>query len=607
MDIHFERLTAIRAIMAARGWDALVITGSDPHASEYVAPRWKQIEWITGYDGEGDIVITPSHAGLWTDSRYFIAALAVIPQAGFELHKTRVPDEVPISQWLAETAQDSDKEVFTVAVDGRSHSASQVEAILSAFASLPEKSVRIASTPDFLDELWEDRPLVPQSPIITLGEDFTGESRISKIEWLRAWLREQRLDAILVSALDEVAWVLNVRGQDIAYNPLVMSYLIVYQDKVEWYVLKGGAPDSETRDSLAEIRADGVQVLHYDEILLTADTLGREGPLAVFADKGKLNWELAAALEESGAEVHYGASPIPLRKAVKNEVQIEGMKEAHFVDGIVMEKFLYWIEKMTAAGERITEWDAAEKLGSLRAEIPEYRGDSFETISAYGPNAALPHYVTPSSGGALLEPRGLYLCDSGGQYLFGTTDITRTVPLGPFTPLEAEDYTLVLKGHIDLCTAVFPENISGCHLDVLARNPLWRTKRNFGHGTGHGVGSFLGVHEGPQEFRCNYTNRPLLPGMTLTDEPGIYREGMHGVRHENAMLVVQDGQNDFGRWLRFEPLTLCHFDTAPVVKDLLSPEELRWLNDYNASVYARLAPYLPESVAAWLKEKTLPL
>ena len=599
MDIHYQRLQAIRAMMNARGWDALVLTGSDPHSSEYVAPRWKQVEWVTGYDGEGDIVITADHAGLWTDSRYFIAAEAVLPGSGFTLHKTRVPDEVGIPAWLAAQAAESGGDEYVVAIDGRSHSALRVGDIGDA------APVRIVSVPDILDFMWEDRPMVPQTPIITLGDDFTGESRISKIEWLRAWLRERGCDAMLIGALDEVAWMLNVRGQDIDYNPLVMSYLIVYQDKVEWYVLKGGEMDSETRDSLAELRADGVRILHYDEILPAASSLGDE--LRLFADKSTLGYELCEYLSSGGCELVWGDSPVPLRKAVKNPVQIEGMKEAHFADGLVMEKFLYWLEKMVSAGERISEGEAARKLGSLRAEIPEYRGDSFETISAYGPHAALPHYVIPEDGGAILHPSGLYLCDSGGQYLSGTTDITRTVPLGPVSRLEAEDYTLVLKGHIDLCTAIFPENISGCHLDVLARGPLWRSKRNYGHGTGHGVGSFLGVHEGPQDVRCNYRQCPLVPGMILTDEPGIYREGMHGVRHENVLLVVPAGRNEFARWYGFEPLTLCHFDTAPLLRDLLSEDEVQWINDYNAMVYSRLSGHLPAAVASWLRDKTRPI
>jgi Xaa-Pro aminopeptidase len=280
------------------------------------------------------------------------------------------------------------------------------------------------------------------------------------------------------------------------------------------------------------------------------------------------------------------------------------MREAHLEDGLAMEQFLYWLERH--AGQ-VNEWEAACELGRLRSQIPGYRGDSFETISAYGPSGALPHYVTPREGSALLEPRGLYLVDSGGQYLFGTTDITRTVPLGPCTALEVEDYTLVLRGHIDLGMAIFPRGTAGCQIDALAREPLWRARRNFGHGTGHGVGFFLGVHEGPQDIRQNFNRQPLEPGMICSDEPGLYREGMHGVRHENLVLCRAVGDNEFGSWLGFEILTLCHFDTSCLDVSLLTADERDWLNTYNERVYRELSPRLPADVAAWLRKKTLPI
>jgi len=297
-------------------------------------------------------------------------------------------------------------------------------------------------------------------------------------------------------------------------------------------------------------------------------------------------------------------SPVALRKAVKNSVELDGMREAHLEDGLAMEQFLYWISQHVG---QVNEWEAACELGRLRAAIPGYRGDSFETISAYGPSAALPHYITPKTGSALLEPRGLYLVDSGGQYLFGTTDITRMVPLGPCTPLEREDYTLVLKGHIGLAMAVFPRGTAGCQIDALAREPLWRHKRNFGHGTGHGVGFFLGVHEGPQDIRQNFNTQPLEPGMICSDEPGVYREGMHGIRHENLVLVRPVGDNEFGSFLGFETLTLCHFDTSCLEVSLLTSDEREWLNAYNQRVYNTLSSRLPAEVSAWLREKTLPV
>ena len=321
-------------------------------------------------------------------------------------------------------------------------------------------------------------------------------------------------------------------------------------------------------------------------------------------DPASLNYDLFLSLKAGRLEIVGGKSPVILRKGVKNDVEVAGMKEAHLEDGIAMERFLFWLETMLEADSTITEHDAALKLHDFRCEAEGFRGESFETISAYGPNAALPHYSTPEEGSSELRREGLYLCDSGGQYLFGTTDITRTVPLGKCTPLEMEDYTLVLKGHIDLAKAVFPKGTAGCQIDALAREPLWSSMRNFGHGTGHGVGFYLGVHEGPQDIRQNFNKQPLIAGMVTSDEPGIYREGKYGIRHENLLLCVKAGTNDFGEWLRFETLTLCHIDTSIIIKDLLDASETAWLNAYNERVFQTLSPRLPAPVAQWLRDKT---
>lgn len=587
MNIFTSRIGALREMMRSKGWDAVVITGSDPHSSEYPAERWKQVEWLCGFTGEaGDVVITADHAGLWTDSRYFIQAVRQLEGSGVELHKTRVPEEVPIPQWIAgQFEQDC-----IVAVDGFCVSAD--------FASgLPGT---VVSVPDMLSRFWTDRPPVPQTPIFTV---HAGESRQSKIGRVREFLRERRSDGILLSTLDDIAWTLNVRASDIEYNPLVISYLLITEDRTLWYVLKGEIEDELTRATVSILESEGIEVLPYTDI----DYVGEEVQGRLFIDKGSLNFDIFSALQARGNILVEGTSPTGLWKAVKNRVEIESLKEAHIKDGLAMERFLYWLEKSVEAGREIDEREASIKLGSLRAEIEEYRGDSFETISAYGPGAALPHYITPKEDAPVLKDCGLYLCDSGGQYTLGTTDITRTVPLGKCSPLEREDYTLVLKGHIALAVAVFPEGTPGCRIDALAREPLWRSKRNFGHGTGHGVGFFLGVHEGPQDIRQNLNPVALVPGMVVSDEPGIYREGLHGVRHENLLLCVADGSNDFGRWLKFEPLTLCHFDTSAVDTSLLNDDELEWLNSYNELVFRTLGPQLPHEVSGWLREKTLPL
>ena len=486
-----------------------------------------------------------------------------------------------------------------MAVDGLCQTVAAVAGLKAAFGG----AGRIVSVPDMLSPLWAGRPAIPVTPVITLGEDLTGESREAKIHWLRKWMMRQEGDAIFLTALDEIAWLLNVRGSDVDYNPVVISYLLVTMDQAYWFVRKDadGEPDEETLASFDELAADEVTLCDYAEVAAALVSFVDQDVDRIYADPATLSIHIRECLDECGYDVVEGLSPVPLRKSVKNRVEIEGMREAHLEDGLALEQFLYWLEGQVG---QVDEWEAACKLQSFRAQIPGYRGDSFETISAYGPGAALPHYVTPRTGAPVLEPRGLYLVDSGGQYLFGTTDITRTVPLGPCTALEREDYTLVMKGHIDLSMAVFPVGTCGCHLDILARNPLWQTKRNFGHGTGHGIGFFLNVHEGPQEFRQNFNAYPFVPGVINTIEPGLYRAGMHGVRHEHVVLVREDGKNDFGTWYSFETLTLCHYDTSVLVRDLLTPDEIAWLNAYNERVYRTLSPRLPADISAWLRDKT---
>lgn len=596
-NVNYARVEALRTLMQENGWDIVILTGSDPHASEYPAARWKQVEWLSGFTGEaGDIVVTRDHAGLWTDTRYFIQAVKQLEGTGIVLHKMRVPEQVPIPEWIASLEMDEP----VIAVDGLCQTVGAVETLRAAVPSAV-----VVAVPDLLSALWENRPSIPSTPIITLGEDLSGESREVRLRWLRKWLIRQGADAILLTALDEIAWLLNVRGQDIDYNPLVISYLLVTMDDAFWFVRKDAYedPDSETADSFRELRADGVTICDYTDVHFNLSSLKESGVDRICVDLSTLNVTVRGALDD-GPEVIPVTSPVSLRKAVKNSVEIDGMREAHLEDGLVMEQFLYWVSRHAGM---VNEWEAARYLGSLRAKVSGYRGDSFETISAYGPSAALPHYVTPRSGSALLEARGLYLCDSGGQYLFGTTDITRTVPLGPSTPLEREDYTLALRGHIGLAMAVFPRGTAGCQIDALAREPLWKAKRNFGHGTGHGVGFFLGVHEGPQDIRQNFNSVALEPGMICSDEPGIYREGMHGIRHENLLLCRAVGDNEFGSWLGFEPLTLCHFDTFCLEVSLLTADERDWLNAYNERVYRTLSPRLPADVAAWLRNQTLPV
>ena len=599
-NIYAQRISALRSMMSDNGWDAVVIGGSDPHSSEYPAPRWKQVEWLTGFTGEaGDVVVTADHAGLWTDSRYFIQAVEQLEETGVELHKTRLPDSVSIPDWLFEHAS-------VVAVDGLCQSVSAVQEIKAALGEEGE----VVEVPDLLECLWEGRPAVPVTPVTTLDVDcFGGIPRIDKIQWLRRWMLVEGYDRVFLSSLDEIAWMLNVRGSDIDYNPLVISYLLVSHETVKWFVRKSAAfTDPETPDSFSELKADGIEVLYYDDVFIGLSDFGEDADGGrLFVDPSTLNYNVYKYISETYEHVSCGTSPVILKKSVKVESEIESMRQTFIDDGVAMECFLHWLDEEVSMGREITEWEASEKLTWFRSQVPGYRGNSFENISAYGPSGALPHYSTPREGSAVIRPQGLYLVDSGGQYLTGTTDITRTIPMGECTLLEKEDYTLVLKGMIDLSMAVFPRGTTGHQLDALARMPLWRAQRNFGHGTGHGIGFYLCVHEGPQSIRFQYNPQPLLPGMVTSNEPALYREGLHGIRHENIILCREAGSSEFGEWLDFETLTLCHFDTAAVIPELLGPEALRWLNEYNDRVYRTLAPLLPPRTAAWLRDKTMPI
>lgn len=617
-NIYAERISRLREMMDSKGWDAVLLNASDPHCSEYPAARWKQTEWLSGFTGEAaSLVITRSHAGLWTDTRYFIQAQSQLLGTGVALHKLRVPEQVPIPQWLAMEARriSASGSVVRIALDSLCWSVAQVQEIQTAFGNrevADGMACEIVAVPDLMDSLWQDRPQVPCTPVITLDPEVSGcETRADKINTLRKSMLKNGCDNILLTSLDEIAWVLNIRASDIDYNPYCISYLLISQESVQWFSRKALSSDPDTLDSYDELAADEVQVEDYDALIPALESISPSE--SIFVDFSSLNWQVYEILcdiydSSESSLLLSGKSPVALMKAVKNPREIALLKETFIEDGLAEERFLKWLEEsVTAAsrGERppVDEWEASLKLSSLRKEIDGFRGESFENISAYGPSAALPHYVTPSEGSRKLEARGLYLVDSGGQYLTGTTDITRTVPLGPCTPLEKEDYTLVLKGMIELSMAVFPKGTAGCQIDVLAREPLWKARRNFGHGTGHGVGFYLGVHEGPQDIRQNFNSQALLPGMVTSNEPGIYREGQHGIRHENIILTVLDGTNEFGEWLCFETLTCCHIDTSAVMAEMLTQEQLKWLNDYNARVYARLSPLMDEEERLWLAEK----
>lgn len=589
-----ERLAALRRIMQREGWDAVVVPGSDPHSSEYLPARWQQRQFISGFTGSyGTVVITPSHAGLWTDTRYFIQFDKELAGTEYVLHKLRVPDAVQPWEWLGQELPEGG----VVCIDGSCMSVAEVDDYRQAIAP---RNGRLANRPDFIDELWPDRPGTPDDPIWVLDDQYTGRSAADKLAWLRRQLAGKGCDAMLVNSLDEVAWMLNIRSADIDFTPVVIAYLLVEKERATLFTNLKKTDSPAVGRHLAAI---GCEVRPYDAI---TDVIGRL-PVStkLWVDGNTLNEALYECAREQLPQTLVNApSPIRLEKGLKNDVELNGFRRAYLKDGIVQTRLFKWLEESLAAGVRLTEMDVADKQIELRRAQGEYVEESFAPISAWGENAALPHYEPTYEACSEVHAKGLFLLDSGGHYLHGSTDITRTIPLGPLTDLEREDYTLVLKGMIGLATAVFPRGTRGANIDVLARIPLWKALRNFGHGTGHGTGHVLCVHEGPQDLRQNVYDQAILPGMVTSDEPGLYREGMHGVRHENVILCRELEKNEFGDWLGFETLTCTYIDPSPVVVELLTQEERDWLNSYNEYVYIRLLPYLTDEEKRWLRGKT---
>ena len=589
-----EKIKALRQLMQTEGWGAVVISGTDPHSSEYLPKRWQVRQWVSGFTGSaGTVVVTADQAGLWTDSRYFIQAAAQLEGSGIALHKLGMPDTVDYPEWIAENLAENS----TVCVDGLCMPLATVRSMQGLFAS---KGISIVSSPDFIDALWSDRPALPDAPAFELGLEYTGRTRADKLAWLREAIAAKGCGSILLSGLDEIAWLLNIRSSDIAHTPVVIAYLWVSGERVVLYTTESKFDAVLT----AALAADGVELAPYSGIVESIAAWPCEAP--IFVDGAMLNYALYEKVTERfGTKVVNATSPVKLEKALKNETEMQGFREAYRKDGIVQTRFFRWLEEALAGGERITEIDAANKLISIRKEMEGYLDESFAPISAYGENAALPHYSATPEQCSVLEPRGLYLLDSGAHYLDGTTDITRTIPLGPLTEDEAFDYTCVLQGMIALSMASFPRGTRGCQLDVLARMPLWKYNRNYGHGTGHGVGHVLCVHEGPQGMRQNLLDQPILPGMVTSCEPGMYCEGQYGIRHENMLLCYEDETNEFGDWLAFMTLTSTYIDTTPLVEELLTEEEKMFIDCFNTSVYEALVPDLTPEEAAWLKSKTI--
>lgn len=591
MNMINQRLESLREVMKREHLAAFIFPSTDAHQSEYVADHWMGWAWISGFDGSaGTAVVTMHSAALWTDSRYFLAAEEQLKGTEFQLMKLKIPGTLSIAEWLGKELQDVDSP--EVGLDGWVNSYSSTSGLIADLRKAGGITVRTNFDP--LEEIWKDRPSIPLKPVEIQPMEFAGEDVSSKIKRIRQALRAQHADGMLVSALDDIAWTLNLRGTDVHCVPVFVSYLLIASDKVSLFVDEAKV-SSEIR---AYLESNGVSIYKYNKV---EEGLKAYSEYNILLDGNETSYYLWKAVRCQ--EIVQASSPIPAMKAVKNEAEIAGYRSAMLKDGVAMVKFLKWLLPAVEAGGE-TEISIDKKLTALRAEQKLFRDISFDTIAGYQAHGAIVHYEATPETDIPLKPEGLLLLDSGAQYQDGTTDITRTIALGPITEEMKHIYTLVLKAHIQLELAKFPDGASGTQLDALGRECMWREGFNFLHGTGHGVGSYLSVHEGPHQIRMEYMPTPLRAGMTLTDEPGLYLAGKFGVRIENTVLLSDYMKTEFGKFLQIEPLTLCPIDTAPIDLAMLMPEELAWLNEYHAKVYAELAPYLDEEEKKWLENAT---
>lgn len=586
-----QRLSNLREIMQREHLDAFIFPSTDPHNSEYVPDRWKGREWISGFNGSaGTAVVTMHAAALWTDSRYFIAAEQQLAGTEFVLMRERVAGTPTISEWLGKVL--SDINGATVGVDGMVNTAADVEALIADLRQ--QGGITVRTNFDPLAVIWTNQPPIPTTPIEVHLLEYAGESTTSKLSRIRMALRSLHADGMLVSALDDIAWTLNLRGSDVHCNPVFVSYLLIDTKTTTLFI----NDEKLTPGVRAYLTAQGVQTAPYNHI---KDALRNYDEYNILLDPNAISYTLFKQVRTQ--EVVRASSPIPAMKAIKNEIEVEGFRRAMIRDGVALVKFLRWLQTAVVKGQE-TEISVAEKLTALRAEQPLFRGISFDTIAGYEAHGAIVHYEATPETDVPLKPRGFLLLDSGAQYQDGTTDITRTIALGELTEEQREVYTLVLKGHIQLELAKFPSGASGTQIDALAREAMWRKGFNFLHGTGHGVGSFLNVHEGPHQIRMEYKPAPLLPFMTVTDEPGLYLEAKFGVRIENILLIKPYMTTPFGEFLQMEPLTLCPIDTAPIVREMLLNEEVDWLNGYHQYVFDKLSPHLQGADLDWLRAAT---
>lgn len=587
-----ERIAALREAMKQHKIDAYIIPTSDPHMSEYPADCWKYREWISGFTGSaGTVIITADKAGLWTDSRYFLQASTQLEGTGIELFKMMLPETPTIPAFLTHEL----KEGQTVGLNGETYSLADARSLEKALA---EKEIKLNTNASLIDPIWKERPAIPEAPMFEMPVELSGKSTEDKLIDINKMLHKAGADCTILSALDEVAWTFNIRGTDVAYNPVVISYAFVSEKESVLFV----NPKKIPAEIAEHLKKEGVTLADYGMLATFLSRLPER--TRVFIDSKRTNVAIYNALPKSSILIE-GISPTNHLKSIKNEAEIKGFRNAVLKDGIAMTKFYFWLEKRLKAGEKVTELSAAAKLTALRSEQPQYVMDSFASISSYGPHGAVVHYSPTPETDTELKTDSLYLLDSGAQYLDGTTDITRTIALcdEPSEQMK-KDFTRALKGTIGIAKCKFPAGIRGCLIDAFARKALWDAGINYLHGTCHGIGHCLNVHEGPQSIRMEENPVILEPGMVMSDEPAIYRPGEYGIRTENMILIREDSETEFGKFLGFETLTLCYIDTKLVIPSMLSVREHAWLNKYHQMVYDLVSPHLNEEEKAWLKEKT---
>lgn len=586
-----ERIAALREAMKQHNVDAYIIPTSDPHMSEYPAACWKYREWISGFNGSaGTMVVTADKAGLWTDSRYFLQAGIQLEGSGIELYKLMLPETPSIPQFLMNEL----KEGQTVGLNGETYSMADARELEKTLAG---KGIGLNSEVALIDPIWKDRPAIPDAPLFEMPVEFSGKPTEEKLAEINVMLHKAGADCTVLSALDEVAWTFNIRGTDVMYNPVVISYAFISANENVLFINPKKLPEEVAK----HLKEEGVTLADYGMLHTYLSRLPENTRL--FLDSKRTNVAICNALPK-GCKLIDGISPANHLKSIKNATEIEGFRRAVEKDGIALTKFYHWLEKAMAAGEKVTELSASARLTALRAEQPAYVMDSFGSISSYGPHGAIVHYTPTPETDAELKPDNLYLLDSGAQYLDGTTDITRTIALCEPTEQMKKDFTRALKGTISMAKCKFPAGIRGCLIDAFARKALWDAGINYLHGTCHGIGHCLNVHEGPQSIRMEENPVILEAGMVMSDEPALYRTGEYGIRIENMILIREDSETEYGKFLSFETLTLCYIDTRLVVVPMLSARERAWLNKYHQMVYDRLSPHLTEEEKVWLKEKT---